>query len=748
MLRRGLLLVALAAAITTTSFGQTTSTLVFGNWSAGGSWDSGVPNSSTDAIIASGDIVTLDANGAVQNLTIQAGALLYANTSSPVILDVHGNLTIEGTLGNGATIDGIIIRLYSTSTTISGSGDFDALRLLYAGSADGTLAINRDVNLRGTGPAFYNVATGGSDFDVTLASGSELYIPSGNWSLDGAAGNGANNEGGTFTVNGTLNVGGNLYLESNNTAGTGNAVALTVANGGVVEAAQASTSASGTDRFTLTLNSGAKLDFTGSGNFGALAGNTNFTFNSASTVEYSGASMTFNHPDSNTGDADTDVDNLLVLSGTGTKTFDNGGADDLTINETLTVCGSTSISVPGTLTFNSTLTYNGSGPQTVGAEWPTSGGPTDVIIDNPDGVTMTGNRSLSGTLTMTDGDLLTDGYTLDLGTTGSISGESNASRVIGIVKATRSSFGSAQTFGGIGFEMASGGTSPDAAVTIERSTGELGKTDVGGNVSVARKFDMTYSGSVFSKDVTLAWLPAEDNGKTLVSMEMYGLLSGDWGPLSASPVNALATRTVTETVGEQDIYTVTDSFNPLPVELVSFDAVADYGDVLLKWETASELNNAGFKVEHASHGAFEEVDFVEGHGTVSEPKAYSYRMGNLEPGTHLFRLKQVDYDGTFEYSPEVEVTIEVPGDVMLTPAFPNPFNPTTTFSLSVARSQHVRVVVFDVMGRRIATLHDGVVEANQNQRFAFDASNLPSGMYFYRASGETFMETKSMVLQK
>ena len=131
-------------------------------------------------------------------------------------------ITVNGTQGNGSTTDGVIFRLKHIAgpITISGSGTFDALRLLYAGTASNSLNINMSVNLRGTGPVFYNVATGGSDFNVTLASGKTFNLPNGNWSLDGAAGNGNNDEGGTFTVNGTLDVGGTLYLESNNTTNT------------------------------------------------------------------------------------------------------------------------------------------------------------------------------------------------------------------------------------------------------------------------------------------------------------------------------------------------------------------------------------------------------------------------------------------------------------------------------------------------------------------------------------------------
>ena len=193
----------------------------------------------------------------------------------------------------------------------------------------------------------------------------------------------------------------------------------------------------------------------------------------------------------------------------------------------------------------------------------------------------------------------------------------------------------------------------------------------------------------------------------------------------------------------------TDCISALPVELTSFDAVVDRATVLLKWETASETNNAGFQVEHRYFdGDFEAMDFVEGHGTIEAPQRYRYRAENLDPGRHVFRLKQIDFDGTFEYHPEVEVFVDLPGTYALSGAYPNPFNPETQVTLMVATPQQVRVDVYDVVGRRVALLHDGLLEADQLHRFVFDARNLPSGIYLYRILGERFRDTKSVMLVK
>ncbi len=189
----------------------------------------------------------------------------------------------------------------------------------------------------------------------------------------------------------------------------------------------------------------------------------------------------------------------------------------------------------------------------------------------------------------------------------------------------------------------------------------------------------------------------------------------------------------------------------LPVELVAFDALADGRDVILQWQTASETNNAGFEIQGMTENEGAEwavLGWVAGQGTTLEPQRYAYRVEDLPPGPHRFRLKQIDYDGTFEHSPEVEVFIEIPGAYVLSDAFPNPFNPQTQFTLLLAAPQKVKIEVFDVAGRRVALLHEGLLEADRSHRFTFDARGLSSGLYFYRIAAERFTAAKTMTLAK
>lgn len=195
----------------------------------------------------------------------------------------------------------------------------------------------------------------------------------------------------------------------------------------------------------------------------------------------------------------------------------------------------------------------------------------------------------------------------------------------------------------------------------------------------------------------------------------------------------------------------------LPVELVSFSAVLDGHQARLEWETASETNNAGFEVQvktlASTSSAFggdewDVLGFVAGHGTTHASQHYRYEIDALSSGHHLFRLKQVDYDGTFDYSPEVEVFVDLPNVYLATAAYPNPFNTETQFSLMVRHEQTVSVTVYDVLGRRIRVLYEDTMAPHQAQSFTFNAQSLPSGVYLISVDGETFSQSQLVTLQK
>ncbi len=189
----------------------------------------------------------------------------------------------------------------------------------------------------------------------------------------------------------------------------------------------------------------------------------------------------------------------------------------------------------------------------------------------------------------------------------------------------------------------------------------------------------------------------------------------------------------------------------LPVELVAFTATLDGTTGHLRWETAAETNNAGFEIQQREANTntnWSVLGFVDGMGTTTVPQAYTFDVAGLTVGTHVFRLKQVDYDGTFAHSPEVEVTVGMVGSHELSAAYPNPFNPSTQLRLAVGRTQEVRVVVYDLLGRQVARLFSGSLEAGRTQVLAWQAGARASGVYVIRVEGETFAEVRLVVLAK
>jgi hypothetical protein len=191
----------------------------------------------------------------------------------------------------------------------------------------------------------------------------------------------------------------------------------------------------------------------------------------------------------------------------------------------------------------------------------------------------------------------------------------------------------------------------------------------------------------------------------------------------------------------------------VPVELTSFTASVSGRDVNLHWETATEINNSGFSIERKSaNSEYLEIGFVPGFGTTTEPKSYSFNDFGLNSGKYTYRLKQVDFDGTFTYSNEVEVEVNAPAEFSLDQNYPNPFNPSTKISFSLAVDSKVSLKIFDVLGQEVASLINQDLTAGVHN-YDFNAAGINSGVYFYRIdatglNGAKFVDTKKMILVK
>ena len=192
-----------------------------------------------------------------------------------------------------------------------------------------------------------------------------------------------------------------------------------------------------------------------------------------------------------------------------------------------------------------------------------------------------------------------------------------------------------------------------------------------------------------------------------------------------------------------------------PVELFSFTLKVDGNDVSLIWITATETNNSGFEILRFTQNdknIWNKIGFVPGHGTTTETQHYSFKDNDVNLGKYQYKLKQIDYDGSFEYSQIVEVEIPFVNKFSLSQNYPNPFNPVTKIKYSIPqnvrrKTGNVSLKIYDVLGREVATLVNEEKPAGEYE-VEFNGTALPSGIYFYQLRAGDFVETKKMVLIK
>ncbi len=188
---------------------------------------------------------------------------------------------------------------------------------------------------------------------------------------------------------------------------------------------------------------------------------------------------------------------------------------------------------------------------------------------------------------------------------------------------------------------------------------------------------------------------------------------------------------------------------PLPVEIVTFSAAVTGSIVRLNWTAVMEINNYGFEVERteATNVKWNKIAFVIGAGNSTSTKEYNFTDNFVIPGKYLYRLKQVDNNGQFEYSNEIEIEIGLPEIFVLSQNYPNPFNPSTTIKYSIPASNFVTLKVYDVLGNEVSNLVNEYKNAGSYE-VNFDGSQLSSGTYFYKLESGAFSQTKKLQLLK
>jgi hypothetical protein len=201
--------------------------------------------------------------------------------------------------------------------------------------------------------------------------------------------------------------------------------------------------------------------------------------------------------------------------------------------------------------------------------------------------------------------------------------------------------------------------------------------------------------------------------------------------------------------------------SPLPVELSVFGGIYQDGSVKLLWRTETEVNNYGFEIllfaQNDGHSepdlsgeeSWEKIGFVEGHGNSNSPKYYEFVDESVVYGTQYYRLKQIDNDGSFEYSDVVEVDVPTLQDyAILEQNYPNPFNPETKIRFMVNDDIRVSLKIFDAIGSEVAQIFNDKVESGKIYEVDFSGLYFSSGVYYYSLISEKTRKTKKMLLIK
>jgi hypothetical protein len=480
--------------------------------------------------------------------------------------------------------------------------------------------------------------------------------------------------------------------------------------------------------------------FTGSGTLNVSGDMSGGTFTaSTSTVSFNGygnpqlvGSYTYNN---------------LNLAGGGSKTVSG-----VTVNGILTMQGTATTSAAPTYGASSSLVYSGSSGQVTGPEFLSSMS-RPVTINNSNGVTLNGSKTLNNTLTFISGNLYTTGsYTLTLGSSGTLSGEAADRYLVGNLSVTMNVGSGLSTMGNIGITLLIG--ADVGTVTVNRVSGTA---PTGSGHKLNRSWAITSSVSA-SRNITLTWVSNDDGNVDLSQAIAY--LSTDngtnWGLVSSSQ-DVSSSRSITTTgvslSGTSSLLTVSDAATPLPVELTSFTASVSNGTVNLKWETVTEVNTYGFDVERSvDNKTWTKIGFVAGAGNSNSPKNYSFADQPDGRASFSYRLKQIDVGGAYKYYDPITVSLSGGDKAQLMQNSPNPFNPSTAIKYYIPQAVDVTITIYDILGRVVTKLVNSQVEAgyhvvywNGRDRFGNAAA---SSVYIYRLTAGSFTEIKKMNLLK
>jgi hypothetical protein len=390
----------------------------------------------------------------------------------------------------------------------------------------------------------------------------------------------------------------------------------------------------------------------------------------------------------------------------------------------------------------------GAGTSSVTFEWNLPSGVTGTLKDVvTDGGEVNEPMEEQGSYTLTNTDITELFVTLDYdGTQPSVNIQS---RFVGEDEIF--------DFKNTGADIRFSGVGPSGAVTLTKyRNGPDGTDNITENNVSNYRYVIESGGLSFSGDATLCLADSTLAGMDDPSaVQVYQRDSPGTGTFESIPTNASDDGTeVVATTSALGEFVLASNTEPLPVEFTDVTVTRDGETALVQWQTATETNNAGFEVQHRGPGAedYAEVGYVEskaGGGTTTQPTSYRYEVADLNPGTHQFRLRQVDTDGTAHLSETVSLTVGMEQSLRLTGPSPNPVRTSTQIRFGVRGSAPATVELYNVLGQRVATLYDGTPAPGEMQTVRLGSQELagvPSGVYFVRLDADGASRTRRLTV--
>ena len=730
MLRISVAVVALIVVLTSAQI-TTSATKTWGggtgtgkDWTSGSNWGGSAPSTNDDIMFNTAGTITfstMPSSVTYHSLTISQGTVTLAHSSS-MTMTLGGNAGTDLTIASGASLTlgtNVSLTLASSATAdISGALTINSSRTY---NTDGTSVVTTVTGtIVNSGTVSSTTASkllfqGGSTYEHAQNGGT---VPTATWNV--ASNCKVTGVVGTYPTIGSQTLGNLTWNCTGQTSyGPSQDNPPPTIVGNLTIQSTGSSTGSGSLRFRYgPLTVQGNLSMTGGKLW--IAGGTGKDMTVSGNVDISGDSLQL---------SGGSTQGRLYVAGNFIHT---GGA----------------IAATGSGTgWHNEIIFNG----TSGQNFTNTGGTIDrwvnFTINNSSGVTLNSDVTLQDTLKLTSGNISTGSNTLTIASTGLVLRTSghvigNLAKVYGATGAKTFEVGTANGYSPVRVNATTG----TGSFTVKATQGAHPNASDPNNV-LHRYWSLAASG-ITKADLGFKYLAGDVYG----SEAQYDIAKydGTWTFPGGVVVPASDSAYITGVTSFSDWTLAVAS--ALPIQMASFAAnVVRDNQVEVAWRTVSETNNYGFEIcrKRGDAGEWAKVSFVKGHGTTLAPQSYSYIDAGLTLGKYIYQIKQVDLDGKSQTFPEMSVTVGVgPDKFALAQNYPNPFNPSTVVEFVVPQSGFATMKVYNVLGQEVASLFEGNAEAGKINTARFNASNLPSGMYFYMLRSAGKVESKRMLLMK